>query len=146
MTISPSNVSPMTRSKNADSDGISQPPQARPDAQARPARAASNRVVVEASNIVKHYGDLAVLHDVSLRVKEGTVTTIIGASGSGKSTLLRCMNLLERPDRGELSSPMSMCASTATAVAASSGWIVVRSSACAPRSPWSSSSSICGRT
>ena len=103
MTISPSNVSPMTRSMNADSEGISQPQQARPDGQARPARAASNRVVVEASNIVKHYGDLAVLHDVSLRVKEGTVTTIIGASGSGKSTLLRCMNLLERPDRGELS-------------------------------------------
>ncbi|WP_158774018.1 amino acid ABC transporter ATP-binding protein [Cobetia sp. L2A1] len=70
---------------------------------AKDGKAQSSRIAVEANHIVKHYGELAVLHDVSLRVKEGTVTTIIGASGSGKSTLLRCMNLLERPDQGELS-------------------------------------------
>ncbi|WP_417329975.1 amino acid ABC transporter ATP-binding protein [Halomonas cupida] len=57
---------------------------------------------VEARHLVKHYDQLTVLRDVSFTVDEGTVTTIIGASGSGKSTLLRCMNLLERPDQGEL--------------------------------------------
>ncbi|ALM54618.1 amino acid transporter [Halomonas huangheensis] len=57
---------------------------------------------VEARHLVKNYGQLSVLRDVSFTVDEGTVTTIIGASGSGKSTLLRCMNLLERPDQGEL--------------------------------------------
>lgn len=57
---------------------------------------------VEASHLVKNYGQLAVLRDISFTVEEGTVTTIIGASGSGKSTLLRCMNLLERPSQGEL--------------------------------------------
>jgi len=67
-----------------------------------PATPPTTALAVEANHIVKHFGDLAVLHDVSLAVKEGTVTTIIGASGSGKSTLLRCMNLLERPDQGEL--------------------------------------------
>lgn len=58
--------------------------------------------VVEARHLVKRYGDVDVLRDVSLSVAEGTVTTIIGASGSGKSTLLRCMNLLERPQQGQL--------------------------------------------
>lgn len=42
-------------------------------------------------------GDLEVLKDVSLSIKEGEVVTIIGPSGSGKSTLLRCLNLLEQP-------------------------------------------------
>ena len=49
------------------------------------------------SNLSKTYGDLEVLKDVSLSVKEGEVITIIGPSGSGKSTLLRCINRLEEP-------------------------------------------------
>ncbi|MFG6668667.1 ABC transporter ATP-binding protein [Halomonas sp. HNIBRBA4712] len=57
---------------------------------------------VSAHNLIKRFGDLDVLKGVSLSVSEGSVTSIIGASGSGKSTLLRCMNLLERPDQGEL--------------------------------------------
>ncbi len=57
---------------------------------------------VAARHLVKRYGDLEVLRDVSLEVPEGSVTSIIGSSGSGKSTLLRCLNLLERPDQGEL--------------------------------------------
>jgi len=93
----------MNRSMTVDSTGISPSQTTNDMAPGRPMAPASSRVVVEANHIVKHYGDLAVLHDISLRVKEGTVTTIIGASGSGKSTLLRCMNLLERPDGGELS-------------------------------------------
>ncbi|QEM82598.1 ABC transporter ATP-binding protein [Halomonas binhaiensis] len=57
---------------------------------------------VQVRHLVKHYGDLEVLRDVSLEVAEGSVTSIIGSSGSGKSTLLRCLNLLERPDQGDL--------------------------------------------
>lgn len=57
---------------------------------------------VAAHQLTKRFGELEVLKGVSLEVAEGTVTSIIGASGSGKSTLLRCMNLLERPDQGEL--------------------------------------------
>ncbi|MDR5907191.1 amino acid ABC transporter ATP-binding protein [Franzmannia qiaohouensis] len=59
-------------------------------------------LAVVADHLIKRFGELEVLKGVSLSVAEGTVTSIIGASGSGKSTLLRCMNLLERPDRGEL--------------------------------------------
>jgi len=62
----------------------------------------NNAPAVEARHLVKRYGELDVLKDISLTVNEGSVVSIIGSSGSGKSTLLRCMNLLERPDGGRL--------------------------------------------
>ncbi len=42
------------------------------------------------------------LVDVSLQVDKGEVVVIIGPSGSGKSTILRCLNHLEKPDRGDI--------------------------------------------
>jgi D-methionine transport system ATP-binding protein len=42
------------------------------------------------------------VRDVSLTVEEGEIFGIIGFSGAGKSTLARCINLLERPDAGEV--------------------------------------------
>ena len=42
------------------------------------------------------------LHGVSLEVARGDVSCIIGPSGSGKSTFLRCINQLERPDKGAI--------------------------------------------
>jgi ABC-type polar amino acid transport system ATPase subunit len=41
-----------------------------------------------------------VLQDVGLAVEPGRIVSIIGQSGGGKTTLMRCVNLLERPDRG----------------------------------------------
>ncbi len=52
-------------------------------------------------HLSKSFGELHVLKDISLDVKEREVVVIIGASGSGKSTLLRCVNFLERTDRGK---------------------------------------------
>lgn len=43
-----------------------------------------------------------VLKDVSLDITKGEIFGIIGGSGAGKSTLLRCINLLERPEQGEV--------------------------------------------
>ena len=40
--------------------------------------------------------------NVSLNIEQGDVFGIIGFSGAGKSTLLRMINLLERPDHGEV--------------------------------------------
>ncbi|NMR29131.1 amino acid ABC transporter ATP-binding protein [Crystallibacter degradans] len=60
------------------------------------------RNVVQVRNLAKAYGDNVVLRDVSLSVPEGSVTAMIGPSGAGKSTVLRCMNLLEKPDSGEI--------------------------------------------
>lgn len=54
------------------------------------------------SNLDMSYGDLDVLKQVTLAVKPGTVTCIIGPSGSGKSTLLRCINRLVEPKGGDV--------------------------------------------
>lgn len=53
-------------------------------------------------NIMKNFGDLEVLKDISMDVQEGEVIVIIGPSGSGKSTFLRCINQLETPTSGEI--------------------------------------------
>jgi len=58
--------------------------------------------MVELRRISKKFGGVAVLRDVSLRVAEREVLSIVGPSGSGKTTLLRCINHLERPDSGEV--------------------------------------------
>jgi len=59
-------------------------------------------VGVRAENIVKDFGALTVLQDISLTIAPGTTTCIIGPSGSGKSTLLRCVNRLEEPTSGRI--------------------------------------------
>ena len=58
--------------------------------------------VLEVKNLSKTFGTHQVLQDVSLTVKPGDVTSIIGSSGSGKSTFLRCINLLETPTSGQI--------------------------------------------
>lgn len=62
-----------------------------------------NNYYLEMNHVRKSFGDLEVLKDISLNVREGEVLSIIGPSGSGKSTLLRCATLLERMDCGDLS-------------------------------------------
>ena len=42
------------------------------------------------------------LSDVNLKIEDGEIFGIIGFSGAGKSTLVRCINLLEKPDSGEV--------------------------------------------
>lgn len=57
---------------------------------------------LEMNHVKKSFGMLDVLKDISLKVCEGEVLSIIGPSGSGKSTLLRCATLLEKMDYGDL--------------------------------------------
>ncbi|WP_414475438.1 amino acid ABC transporter ATP-binding protein [Microvirga sp. M2] len=58
--------------------------------------------MVHFKDVRKSFGALDVLKDVSLEIKRGTVTALIGRSGSGKSTALRCINALEQINSGEL--------------------------------------------
>ena len=62
--------------------------------------------MIEIRSLSKTFGSgegaVVALQDVSLAVQPGEIFGIIGLSGAGKSTLVRCMNLLERPDRGSV--------------------------------------------
>lgn len=58
--------------------------------------------ILEIKDLYKSFGENEILKGVDFSVEEGQVITIIGSSGSGKSTLLRCINLLERPDSGQI--------------------------------------------
>ncbi|UOW68040.1 amino acid ABC transporter ATP-binding protein [Paraclostridium bifermentans] len=58
--------------------------------------------MIQVKNIKKKFGKLEVLKDINLDIKKGEIVAILGPSGSGKSTLLRCLNLLEKPNKGEI--------------------------------------------
>jgi polar amino acid transport system ATP-binding protein len=64
--------------------------------------APADRPVVAIEGLVKSFDRRVVIDNVDLQVWPGHIVTIIGQSGGGKSTLLRCVNLLERPDRGRI--------------------------------------------
>lgn len=56
--------------------------------------------MIKIRGLEKWFGDLHVLKGIDLDVNPSEVVVIIGASGSGKSTLLRCINLLEKYQKG----------------------------------------------
>lgn len=62
--------------------------------------------IIELEGLSKTFGtgenQVNALKDVSVSVEQGDIFGIIGLSGAGKSTLVRCINLLERPDKGSV--------------------------------------------
>lgn len=58
--------------------------------------------MIELNGLFKSYGNTTALKNIDLFIQEGEIFGIIGKSGAGKSTLLRTINLLERPDQGEV--------------------------------------------
>ncbi|MDN5332092.1 MAG: arginine/lysine/histidine transport system ATP-binding protein [Tepidanaerobacteraceae bacterium] len=58
--------------------------------------------MIEVKDLYKNFGKLEVLKGINARIEKGEVVVVIGPSGSGKSTFLRCLNLLEKPTRGEI--------------------------------------------
>lgn len=58
--------------------------------------------MLEVKNIEKNFGKTEVLKGISFTLKKGEVLVIIGSSGSGKTTLLRCLNFLEKADKGQI--------------------------------------------
>jgi lipoprotein-releasing system ATP-binding protein len=59
-------------------------------------------MVLQATNIHKHFGQLHILDGVELQVQRGEIVSIIGRSGSGKSTLLHILGTLDQADQGEV--------------------------------------------
>ena len=57
---------------------------------------------LEVKNLVFNYGMKNILNGISFDVPKGEFIAIVGKSGAGKSTLLRCLNLLNKPNSGEI--------------------------------------------
>ncbi len=57
---------------------------------------------IEVTNLRKQFGSFVAVDDVSLAVKEGSMTALLGPSGSGKTTVLRMIAGLETPDGGDI--------------------------------------------
>jgi len=57
---------------------------------------------LEVNQIDVFYGDVQVIFNLSLRVEEGEVVSIIGGNGAGKSTLLKTVSGLMAPSEGEI--------------------------------------------
>ena len=58
--------------------------------------------IIKTVNLHKSFGDLHVLQGVNQTIHKGEVISVIGPSGGGKSTFLRCLNLLEKPEKGQI--------------------------------------------
>ena len=58
--------------------------------------------MIKTVDLHKSFGQLQVLTGVNQTIQKGEAVSIIGPSGGGKSTFLRCLNLLEKPDSGQI--------------------------------------------
>ncbi|MBO6165528.1 MAG: amino acid ABC transporter ATP-binding protein [Eubacterium sp.] len=58
--------------------------------------------MIRVNDLHKSFNGKVVLDGINEEINEGEVVVVIGPSGSGKSTFLRCINMLEKPDSGEI--------------------------------------------
>ena len=91
--------------------------------------------IIRIENVNKWYGHFQVLTDIDLEVAAGERIVVCGPSGSGKSTLIRCINRLEKVQKGRI------VVDGIDLTAGGKATDAVRA-----RSAWCSSSSTCSRT
>lgn len=58
--------------------------------------------LIQVKNLVKSFGRIEVLKEITVDIQRGDVVFVVGPSGSGKSTFLRCLNRLEEPTAGQI--------------------------------------------
>ena len=58
--------------------------------------------MIKVNELHKSFNGVEVLKGINEHIDDGEVVVVIGPSGSGKSTFLRCINLLEKPESGEI--------------------------------------------
>jgi Cu-processing system ATP-binding protein len=58
--------------------------------------------MIEVTNLIKQYGRLKALDDVSAGIESGKVTAVLGPNGAGKTTLIKCLLGLVKPDSGTM--------------------------------------------
>lgn len=60
------------------------------------------RYSIEAAHLIKRYGSLLAVNDVSLQIRQGEFFSLLGPSGAGKTSVLRLLAGFEEPDQGSL--------------------------------------------
>jgi general L-amino acid transport system ATP-binding protein len=63
---------------------------------------ATGELMIELLGVDKFFGEFQALDGINMKVGKQEVVVVIGPSGSGKSTLIRCINRLEKHDRGRI--------------------------------------------
>ena len=58
--------------------------------------------MIELKNVSKHFGGIKAVEDVSLNIREGSITGLIGPNGAGKTTLFNIIAGFYTPDFGEI--------------------------------------------
>lgn len=61
-----------------------------------------NSPIIKITNLNKWFGNFHVLKNINMTVHKGEIIVICGPSGSGKSTLIRCINRIEKHQRGKV--------------------------------------------
>jgi len=62
----------------------------------------TGELIIELDGVDKFFGGFQALNGINMKVARQEVVVVIGPSGSGKSTLIRCINRLEKHDRGRI--------------------------------------------
>jgi simple sugar transport system ATP-binding protein len=58
--------------------------------------------ILELQNVNKSFGPIDVLHDISLKVRQGEVLCLLGDNGAGKSTLIKTLAGVHKPTSGQI--------------------------------------------
>lgn len=58
--------------------------------------------IVECQRVIKRYGDIIAVNDVSLSIEEGEIFGLVGPNGAGKTTLIEMIEGLRTPDSGSI--------------------------------------------